>query len=140
MTAAQTKRTGTARLVDTIEDAEHTSLEAVRTFLDTVDSVIPHRGGDDGPRRKIIDSAFRMTEQLAQNFLDVTREGADRVRSKVRLEGARQEGAGPPEHRQAGTGSQGRSTEDRCEEGHDQASSRPEDDDETCVCSQGPCA
>ena len=73
MTAAQTKRTGTARLVDTIEDAEHTSLEAVRTFLDTVDSVIPHRGGDDGPRRKIIDSAFRMTEQLAQNFLDVTR-------------------------------------------------------------------
>jgi len=45
----------------------------VRTFLDTVDSVIPHRGGDDGPRRKIIDSAFRMTEQLVQSFLDVTR-------------------------------------------------------------------
>jgi hypothetical protein len=73
MTAAQTKERGTTRLVDAIEDAEHTSLEAVRKFIDTVDSVVPHLGGDDGPRRKIIDSAFKMTEQLAQNFLDVTR-------------------------------------------------------------------
>jgi hypothetical protein len=73
MTAAQIKRTGTNRLVDTIEDAEHTSLEAVRKFVDTVDSVVPHLGGDDGPRRKIIDSAFKMTEQLVQIFLDVTR-------------------------------------------------------------------
>jgi hypothetical protein len=73
MTAAQTKERGTTRLVDAIEDAEHTSLEAVRKFIDTVDSVVPHLGGDDGPRRKIIDSAFKMTEHLAQNFLDVTR-------------------------------------------------------------------
>jgi len=72
MTPAKTKRPGTTRLVDTIEDAEHTSLEAVRKFVDTVDSVFPHRGGDDGPRRKIIDSAFIMTEELVQNFLDVT--------------------------------------------------------------------
>jgi hypothetical protein len=73
MTAAQIKRTGTNRLVDTVEDAEHTSLEAVRKFVDTVDNVFPHLGGDDGPRRKIIDSAFKMTEQLVQIFLDVTR-------------------------------------------------------------------
>jgi len=73
MTAAQTKRANTTRLVDTIEDAEHTSLEAVRKFVNTVDSVFPHLGGDDGPRRKIIDSAFRMTEQLVQSFLDMTR-------------------------------------------------------------------
>ena len=73
MTAAQTIERGTTRLVDSIEEAEHTSLEAVRRFVDTVDSVFPHLGGDDGPRRKIIDSAFRMTEQLVQNFLDVTR-------------------------------------------------------------------
>ena len=38
MTAAQIKRTGTNRLVDTVEEAEHTSLEAVRKFVDTVDS------------------------------------------------------------------------------------------------------
>ena len=40
MTAAQTKRAGTKRLVDTVEDAEHASLEAVRKFIDTVDSVV----------------------------------------------------------------------------------------------------
>ena len=73
MTAAQTIERGTTRLVDTIEEAEHTSLEAVRRFVDTVDSVFPHLGGDDGLRRKIIDSAFRMTEQLVKDFLDVTR-------------------------------------------------------------------
>jgi hypothetical protein len=70
---------GASRLIDTIEHAENTALEAVRNFLDTVDSVFPHLGGDEGPRRKIIDSAFKMTEQLvststglAKNILDVT--------------------------------------------------------------------
>jgi len=73
------KDTGTTRLIDTIEHAEHASLEAVRSFLDTVNGVFPRLGGDDGPRRKIIDSAFKMTEQLvststglAKNILDVT--------------------------------------------------------------------
>jgi hypothetical protein len=40
--------------------------------------VFPDRAGDDRPRRKIIDSAFKMTEQLvgsstrlAQNILEV---------------------------------------------------------------------
>jgi len=79
MAATQTKDNSTSRLIDTIERAEHVSLEAVRNFLDTVDSVIPDLAGDDRPRRKIIDSAFKMTEQLvasstrlAQNVLDVT--------------------------------------------------------------------
>lgn len=51
------------RVVDTIEDAEHTVLQAVRKFVDTVDGVFPDVG-EDGPRRKIIDSAFKMVEQL----------------------------------------------------------------------------
>jgi hypothetical protein len=70
---------GATRLIDTIEHAENVSLEAVRNFLDTVDGVFPHLGSDDGPRRKIIDSAFKMTEQLvststglAKNILDAT--------------------------------------------------------------------
>ncbi len=73
------KDTGTTRLIDTIEHAEHASLEAVRNFLDTVNGVFPHLGEDDGPRRKIIDSAFKMTEQLvttstglAKSVLDAT--------------------------------------------------------------------
>ena len=68
----------TPRLTESIEQAEAASLEAVRKFLDTVEGVLP-LGGDDGPRRKIIDSAFEMTEKLvssstrlAQNILDMT--------------------------------------------------------------------
>ncbi|MGO9343567.1 MAG: hypothetical protein ACLP6E_13780 [Acidimicrobiales bacterium] len=78
MTPTQTKEDGT-RLVDSIERAEHVSMEAVRRFLDNVNSVFPEPVGDGGPRRKIIDSAFKMTEelvgaanQLARNVLDVT--------------------------------------------------------------------
>jgi hypothetical protein len=54
MTAAQTKRTGTTRLVDTVEDAEHTSFEAVRKFVDTVDIVFPSRSN----------AAFTKSERL----------------------------------------------------------------------------
>ena len=79
MTATPAKDEGTARLVGRIEDAGQASLEAVRKFLDTVDGAFPDLGGDDRHRRKIIDSAFKMTEQLvgtasrlAQNVLDET--------------------------------------------------------------------
>jgi len=79
MIATQTKEDSNIRIVDSIERAEEVSLEAVRNFLDSIDSVFPHLGGDEGPRRKIIDSAFKMTEQLvgaanqlARNILDVT--------------------------------------------------------------------
>ena len=78
MASDQTQQGGTGRLIGTIEDAEKTSLEAVRKFVDTVNNAFPDLG-EDGPRRKIIDSAFKMTEQLvgasnrlAQNILDVT--------------------------------------------------------------------
>ncbi len=78
MTATQGKEKGTTRLFGTIEQAEHTSLEAVRKFVDTVDGAFPDLG-DNGPRRKnIIDSAFKMTEQvvsastrLAQSILEL---------------------------------------------------------------------
>jgi hypothetical protein len=79
MTTTESKQEDSTRLFDTIEHAETKSLEAVRKFLDTVNDVVPHLGDDDGPRRKVIDSAFEMTEQLvasstrlAQNILDMT--------------------------------------------------------------------
>jgi len=74
------------RLINSIEEAEKSSLEAVRKFVDTVDGAFPGFG-DDGPRRRIIDSAFRMTEQLvgasnrlAQNVLDMTERELDESR------------------------------------------------------------
>jgi hypothetical protein len=78
MSTTPSKQEGTTLLIDSIEDAGETSLEVVRKFLDTVDRVFPDLG-DDVSRRKIIDSAFAMTEQLvgtatrlAKNILDMT--------------------------------------------------------------------
>jgi hypothetical protein len=66
-----------SRLIQTIDETEHSTLEAVRKFVDTVDGAFPDLD-EDGPRRKIIDSAFKMVEQLvgasnelAQNIVDV---------------------------------------------------------------------
>ena len=78
MTATPAKQSSTTRIFDTIEQVEQASLTAARKFVDTIDGAIPAIG-DDGPRRKIIDSAFKMTEQLvsastriAQNIVDAT--------------------------------------------------------------------
>ncbi len=90
MTATQSKEDGTARLIDSIEKAEHVSLEAVRSFVETVDGVFPHLGGEDAPRRKIISSAFKMTEdlvgaanRLAQNVLEATQKTVNESEHKL---------------------------------------------------------
>jgi hypothetical protein len=60
----QGRRTeATNRIIESARDAEEFALEAVRKFVDTVDAIFPDLS-QDGPRRKIIDSAFKMTEQL----------------------------------------------------------------------------
>jgi len=78
MAATQAPQSSTARIFGTIEQVEQASLEAVRRFVDTIDGSLPD-GGDDGPRRKIIDSAFKMTEQFlsastraVQNIFEAT--------------------------------------------------------------------
>ena len=62
------------RIIDSVRTAEQSALEAVRKFVDTVDNAIPEVG-QEGARRKIIDSAFKMTEQL----LGATNQLAERV-------------------------------------------------------------
>jgi len=76
------------RLTESIRAAEQTSLEAVRRFLDTVDEAFPHLN-DDKPRRKVIDSAFEMTEHLvaaatrfAENIMDVTQQAVSESERK----------------------------------------------------------
>ncbi len=60
-----TTETGSAdRIIESFHDAGETALESVRKFLDTVNGVFPDVSADSGPRQKIIDSAFKMTEQL----------------------------------------------------------------------------
>ena len=74
MTNAQTEAGDDAavRLIDSVQDVEHSALEAVRTFLDEVNSVFPEVG-QEGARRKIIDSAFNMTEHLVGASNDLAR-------------------------------------------------------------------
>jgi hypothetical protein len=62
---------GTSKIIESAREAEESALEAVRKFLDTVDSVFPDVGWDR-PRRKVIDSAFEMTEQLVGSWNQVT--------------------------------------------------------------------
>lgn len=69
---------GLQGLIEGLEENEKSALEAVKRFVDTVNDTFPDIG-EDGPRRQIIDAAFKMTEQvveasnrLAINVLDVT--------------------------------------------------------------------
>jgi hypothetical protein len=57
------KPDGATRLIGTIEEMERSALESVRTFVDTVDGVFPDVG-DDHARRRVIDGAFKMVEQI----------------------------------------------------------------------------
>lgn len=54
---------GANRVIESVREAEESALEAVRRFVDTVDGIFPNVS-EDGLRRKIIDSAFKMTEQV----------------------------------------------------------------------------
>jgi len=74
-------------IIESVHDAQELALEAVRKFLDTVDGVFPDLT-QDGVRRKIIDSAFKMTEQvvgasteLAEKIVKVTSEALAQPRS-----------------------------------------------------------
>ena len=55
---------GADRIIESVQDAESSALEAVRKFLDTVNGVFPDLVSDGSARKQIIDSAFTMTEQL----------------------------------------------------------------------------
>ncbi len=86
--------TSTTRIIESVQQAEHSALEAVRKFVDVVDGAFPDVSStDEGPRRQIIDSAFKMVEnlvgasnKLAENVLQVSakamEESSDRTAKK----------------------------------------------------------
>lgn len=63
-TKGKGREDGAERIIESLAGAERTALEAVRKFLEAVNGAFPHMGNDGGSRQKIIDSAFRMTEEL----------------------------------------------------------------------------
>ncbi len=65
-------------LIDGLQQNHKAALDAVKRFVDTVNDTVPDVT-DDGPRKQIIDAAFRMTEQivdassrLAKSVVDTT--------------------------------------------------------------------
>jgi len=63
-TRARKRDDGADRIIDSVAEAERSALDAVRRFLDTVNNAFPDVGPDGGARQRIIDSAFRMTDEL----------------------------------------------------------------------------
>ena len=61
------------RVIQTIKKGETSSLEAVHGFISTVNEMVPDVGGTEG-RKKVIESAFKMTEQLVGAWSDVARQ------------------------------------------------------------------
>ncbi|MGA2835657.1 MAG: hypothetical protein ABSF84_03570 [Acidimicrobiales bacterium] len=99
---ATAKRTahddGVERIIDSLADAERSALEAVRNFLDSVNGAFPHGENGGRSRQKIIDSAFRMTEELVGSSNEfahrLIRVGGDVAkRAPARRGGAKRSGA-----------------------------------------------
>jgi hypothetical protein len=83
MSTTETRSRCADRLIESFHEAGNTALESVRKFLDTVNGVFPDVSADGGPRQKIIDAAFKMTEQLvgdstqlAEKVVKVTQDAA----------------------------------------------------------------
>lgn len=71
--------------ITNLGDNGRSAMEAARKFVDTVNDAFPDVG-EDGPRRKIIDAAFRMAEQLvdtgnkvALNIVDLTENALEKA-------------------------------------------------------------
>ena len=71
MTGTEAGASNADRMIDSLGDAGKSALESVREFLDTVNGAFPDIGDSEGLRRRIIDSAFKMTEQLVGASTDL---------------------------------------------------------------------
>ncbi|MBK6855056.1 MAG: hypothetical protein IPG97_00415 [Microthrixaceae bacterium] len=74
---------GLQGLIEGLQANESSAIDAIKRFVDTVNDSFPDIG-DDGPRRQVIDAAFKMTHQvvdasnrLAINLIDVTENALD---------------------------------------------------------------
>ncbi len=87
MTNTGTGSSSADRIIESFRDAGHRS-ESVRKFLDSVNGAFPDVGADHGPRQRIIDSAFKMTEQLVSTSTQLAKKAAKRAPAKKAAKGA----------------------------------------------------
>jgi len=72
-------------VLKSVEAGQRAAIEAVRTFVDTVDEALPALGGHPSRREAIIDAALEMADKLVTTqyeFLRRVVRGADRSLSK----------------------------------------------------------
>jgi hypothetical protein len=69
----------TEELAQALEDGQRAAIEAVRKFVDTVDSTLPSLPHGEGPsrRQEIIDSAMEMADRLVHTQYDFIRKVVD---------------------------------------------------------------
>jgi hypothetical protein len=77
-TKAKRKRAGARTalprdVLRSLEDGQRAALDAVRKFVDTVESALPPRAEGAPRRQEIVDSAMEMAERLVQTQYDVLR-------------------------------------------------------------------
>jgi hypothetical protein len=56
-----------------VEAGQRAAIQAVRTFLDTVDRVLPPRGEGPSRRQEIVDAAMEMADRLVHTQYDFLR-------------------------------------------------------------------
>lgn len=82
---------GLQGLMDTVLKTEKSALDSMHRFADTCNDAFPDLGEEgDGPRKKIIDSAFKMTgdvidsgHRMACNVIDITEDAIRNLSKKA---------------------------------------------------------
>jgi len=77
-------------VLKSVETGQHSTTEAVRKFVDSVDGTLPHRGEGPSKRQEVFDSAMEMTDRLVDAQHDFIRKVIDgTARSLSRSDGAK---------------------------------------------------
>lgn len=78
--AANTEKTGVGRAAElseevlgSVEDAQRKAIRALRSFVDTVDEVIPALGDRPSRREVVIDAALDMADKLVKTQYEFLR-------------------------------------------------------------------
>jgi hypothetical protein len=58
------------QLLEAVKKGQQGALDAVRTFVDTVDQALPLHGEGPSKRQEVIDSALTMADRLVQTQYD----------------------------------------------------------------------
>ncbi|MGA2013539.1 MAG: hypothetical protein ABSH51_23815 [Solirubrobacteraceae bacterium] len=82
-------------VLGSVEAGQRAAIEAVRTFVDTVDRALPSLGDGPSKRQEIVDSAMEMADRLVHTQYEFIRKVIDGAGATVKSLDRR--GSGDPE-------------------------------------------